>query len=76
MRARRLLVTPSPHHAGGDHAHTGATASAHELGGTAEWIMRALRKNLFDRFGRGSAARGKRRPRAGKKAKPSPSRQR
>ena len=76
MRARGLLVTPSPHHAGGDHAHTGATASAHELGGTAEWIMRALRKNLFDRFGRGSAARGKRRPRASKKAKPSPSRQR
>jgi tRNA(adenine34) deaminase len=61
MRARGLLVTPSRHHAGGDHAHTGATRRARAFGGAAEWIMRVLRKNVFDRFGRGGAARRKKR---------------
>src|SRR5450759_843499 len=61
MRARGLLVTPSRHHAGGDHAHTGATRRARGFGGRAKWIMRVLRKNVFDRFGRGGAARRKKR---------------
>jgi tRNA(adenine34) deaminase len=61
MRARGLLVTPSRHHAGGDHAHTGATRRARGFGGRAKWIMRVLRKNIFDRFGRGGAARRKKR---------------
>jgi tRNA(adenine34) deaminase len=69
MRARGFLVTPSRHPAGGDHAHTGATRRARGFGGTAKWIMRVLRKNVFDRFGRGA-------PRAGETAKPSPSRRR
>ena len=73
MRARGLLVTPSRHHAGDDHGHTGARRG---FGGAAKWIMRVLRKNVFDRFGRGGAARAKRRPRANKTAKPSPSRRR
>ena len=34
-----------------------------------EWAMRILRKNFFDRFGRGG---GNRRPRAGKNVKPFP----
>ena len=75
MRARGLLATPARHHAGGDHAHTGAIRRAREFGGAAEWIMRMLRKNVFDRFGRGGARRH-RRLHAGKKAKPSPSRRR
>src|ERR1017187_1649382 len=61
MLARGLLVTPTRHHAGGDHAHTGATRRARGSVGTAKWIMRVLRKNVFDRFGRGGAARRKKR---------------
>jgi hypothetical protein len=61
MRARGLLVTPTRHHAGGDHAHTSATRRARGFGSAAKWIMRVLRKNVFDRFGRGGAARRKKR---------------
>ena len=75
MRARGLLATPARHHAGGGHAHTVPIRRTRESGGAAEWIMRMLRKNVFDRFGRGGARRH-RRLHAGKKAKPSPSRRR
>jgi hypothetical protein len=34
--------------------------------------MRILRRNFFDRFGRGRAVRGKRVPHAGDDVKPSP----
>jgi len=61
MRARGLLATPSPKGAGGDPAHAGILRRARGLG-VAEWIMRMLRRNFFDRFGRGRAAREKRRP--------------
>ena len=74
MLARGLLVTPSPNHAGGDRAQIGAIGRARGFSGAPEWIMRMLRKNVFDRFGRGGSARAKRRPRAGENAKPSPSR--
>ena len=69
MRARGLLVAPSPQRAGGDPYHAGAARRAREYAGVAQWIMRALRQNFFDRFGRGGGA-------GGKKAKPSPSQQR
>jgi len=62
MRARGLLATPSRRRAGSDGGYSGA----------ADWIMRVLRENIFDRFGRGGSARGKRRPRV----KSSPSRRR
>jgi tRNA(adenine34) deaminase len=75
MRARGLLATPARHHTGSEHAHTGATRRARNFGSTAEWIMRVLRKNVFDRFGRGRARRH-RRLHTAKKAKPSPSRRR
>jgi len=76
MRARGLLVTPSPNHAGGDRAHIDAIGRARGFSDASEWIMRVLRKNVFDRFGRGGSARAKRRPCAGENAKPSPSRRR
>lgn len=66
MRARGLLAAPSRHHVGSNDGHTG----------TADWIMRALRENIFDRFGRGGSARGKRRLRASNSAKSSPSQRR
>jgi hypothetical protein len=62
LRARGLLATPSPDGAVVDPAHTGAR----------EWLMRILRTNFFDRFGRGKAALGKRGPDAGDGVKPSP----
>jgi len=76
MLARGLLVTPSPNHTGGDRAHIDAIEHARGFSGAPEWIMRVLRKNIFDRFGRGGSARAKHRPRAGENAKPSPSRRR
>ena len=54
MRARGLMAKPSP----GDPAHAGADTRARGFSAAAEWIMRLLRKNFFDRFGR-----RKRRPR-------------
>jgi tRNA(adenine34) deaminase len=62
MRARGLLAVPSQNHIGYDHDQTGA----------ASWMMRVLRENFFDRFGRGGAARRKHLPRV----KSSPSRRR
>jgi tRNA(adenine34) deaminase len=55
MRARGLLAAPSPR----GNPHLASTAQ--RFGGAAEWIMRALRKNFFDRFGRGGSARSKKR---------------
>lgn len=57
MRARGLLTDPLPHRAGGHHVHAAAAMGAR---GVAEWLMRALRRNFFDRFGRGRGARQKR----------------
>jgi tRNA(adenine34) deaminase len=62
MRARGLLATPLPLVAGGDTAHADTPRRARGLGSVGEWIMRGLRRNFFDRFGRGGATRGKRRP--------------
>ncbi len=70
MRSRGLLVVPSPHHAGGDHALTARPARGFVR--VVEWIMRGLRRNFFDRFGRGGGVRLKRRLRAGKNVTPSP----
>ncbi len=70
MRARGLLVMPSPNHVGGDSAQT--AGPAHGFVRVVEWIMRGLRRNLFDRFGRGGGLRLRRRLRAGKNVTPSP----
>lgn len=72
MRARGLLAAPSPHHVGIDPAHAGSFERGHGFGGAVGWIMAVLRRNFFDRFGRGRAARGKSRPCAGKDVKPFP----
>ncbi len=57
MRARGLLADPSPQQAGGSDVRAVATSGAR---GAAAWLMRALRRNFFDRFGRGRGARAKR----------------
>jgi tRNA(adenine34) deaminase len=67
MRARGLLALPSPHPAGGDRAH--AAGQARGFGAVMEWMLRGLRRNFFDRFGRGG---GNRLSRAGKNVTPSP----
>ena len=69
MRSRGLVATSSPQGAGVDPTNAGTVRRAYGFGGMAEWIMRILRKNFFDRFGRGG---GNRRPRAGKNVKPFP----
>ncbi|HEY1472516.1 MAG TPA: nucleoside deaminase [Pseudolabrys sp.] len=61
MISRGLLAKPSPQAASADPAHAGALRRTRRLG-VAGWIMRVLRKNFFDRFGRGGVAREKRRP--------------
>ena len=73
MRARGLLATSRPRTPAVDPTNAGTVRRAYGFGGMAEWLMRILRKNFFDRFGRGG---GNRRPRAGKNVKPSPSRRR
>ena len=70
MRARGLLATPSSHHAGGHHAQ--AAGQTRGFVRVVAWIMRGLRRNFFDRFGRGGGLRLKRRLRAGKNVTPSP----
>ncbi len=60
MRARGLLAAPSSRQYGGGAFDAGAASRERRLGGAAQWIMRALRKNFFDRFGRGGSARKKR----------------
>jgi len=65
MRSRGLLSLPSPQQAGGNYA----TPRPVGLTGATEWIMRILRRNFFDRFGRGG---GKRRARRGENVRPSP----
>ena len=72
LRARGLLVTPSPHGATAVPAHAGAVPRKRWLAGAPEWLMRILRRNFFDRFGRGKAALGKRGPHASDGVKPSP----
>jgi hypothetical protein len=72
LRARGLLATPSPHGAVVDPAHAGAVPRKRGSAGAPEWLMRMLRRNFFDRFGRGNAARRKSGPRAGNGVKPSP----
>jgi len=67
MRARGLLAMPSPHPAGGDRAH--AAGHARGFGAVMEWVLRGLRRNFFDRFGRGG---GNRQSRAAKNVTPSP----
>ena len=69
MRSRGLVATSPPQGAGLDPTNAGTVQRAYGFGGMADWIMRILRKNFFDRFGRGG---GKRRPRAGKNVKPFP----
>ena len=54
MRARGLLTEPSPQQAGGGFVHAATALGAR---GTAERLMRALRRNFF---GRGRGARQKR----------------
>lgn len=71
LRARGLLATPSPDGAA-DPAHAGAVLRKRRLAGAPEWLMRILRRNFFDRFGRGKAALGRRGPDAGDGVKPSP----
>ncbi len=70
MQARGLLAAPSPQHGSGHHAL--AAKPARGFVRVVEWIMRGLRRNFFDRFGRGGGLRLKRRPRAGKNVTPSP----
>lgn len=60
MRARGLSVAPSPPQTSGGAFDAGAASRARRFGGAAQWIMRALRKNFFDRFGRGGGARKRR----------------
>ena len=66
MRSRGLVATTT------QDARLDPTSTvrrAYGFGGMTEWAMRILRKNFFDRFGRGG---GNRRPRAGKNVKPFP----
>jgi tRNA(adenine34) deaminase len=70
MRSRGLLSEPSPRQTGADRMPTVAPASGFIR--IIELVMRWLRRNFFDRFGRGGGARLKRRLRAGKKVTPSP----
>ena len=72
MRSRGLLAAPSPQHGGGDRALPVKPARGYD--GVMEWIMRGLRRNFFDRFGRGGGggSRLKSRLRAGKNVTPSP----
>lgn len=65
MRSRGLLGLPSPQQAGSNYAAPRPVG----LAGMTEWIMRILRRNFFDRFGRGG---GKRRVRPGRNVTPSP----
>jgi hypothetical protein len=57
MRARGLLAPPEPQQAGGNHAHNGANGRGYVR--MVGWLLHALRRNFFDRFGR---AGGRRRP--------------
>jgi tRNA(adenine34) deaminase len=72
MRSRGLVATSSPQDAGLDPTNAGAVQRAYGFGDIAEWIMRILRKNFFDRFGRGGGKRRKHRSRAGEDVKPFP----
>ncbi|HTT48907.1 MAG TPA: nucleoside deaminase [Pseudolabrys sp.] len=63
MRARGLLAPPQ---AAGNRADEGANGRGYIR--VVGWLLHALRRNLFDRFGRG----GGRRRRAGKRPTPSP----
>jgi hypothetical protein len=72
LRARGLLATPSPHGAAVDPAHAGAVPRKLRLASAPEWLMRILRKNFFDRFGRGRVAHGKSGRRPGNGVKPFP----
>ena len=58
MRARGLLASPEPQQAGGNHAPDGAIGSRYAQ--MVGWLLHALRRNFFDRFGRGAGARSKR----------------
>jgi tRNA(adenine34) deaminase len=53
IRARGLLEAPAPPIAGVDGIHLGAGWPRHGWAGATRWLMHVLRKNLFDRFGRG-----------------------
>jgi tRNA(adenine34) deaminase len=67
MRARGLLAPPEPQQAGGNHPHDSANGRGYTR--VAGWLLHALRRNFFDRFGR---AGGRRRPSAGDDVTPSP----
>jgi tRNA(adenine34) deaminase len=67
MRARGLLAPPEPQQASGHHAQDGANGRRYVR--MVGWLLHALRRNFFDRFGR---AGGRRRPRAGDDVTPSP----
>ena len=43
-------------------APIGAGQRSGSFAGAKDWLMRLLRKNVFDRFGRGGTARGRLRP--------------
>jgi len=64
MRARGLVARPQQ---GGVGDAARALVPAHRPG-VVKWVMRALRRNVFDRFGRGAG----RRPRAGTDVRSSP----
>jgi tRNA(adenine34) deaminase len=70
MRSRGLLAEPSQHRTGADRMPAADPALGFVR--IMELVMRRLRTNFFDRFGRGGGARLKRRLRAGKNVTPSP----
>ena len=70
MHSRGLLAEPSPRRTGADCMP--AADPAPRFVRVVELVMRWLRRNFFDRFGRGVGARLKSRLRAGKNVTPSP----
>jgi hypothetical protein len=70
MRSRGLLAEPSPHQTDADCMP--AVDPPRGFVRIMELVMRWLRRNFFDRFGRGGGSRPKHRLRAGKNVTPSP----
>jgi tRNA(adenine34) deaminase len=73
MRARGLLESPSRPSSKSMRREAGIVNHANGIAAAANWIMRILRVNFFDRFGRGGRSRRPRRSVTSTRVRPSPS---